>query len=70
MRKYIILLIFLFILFFVFVWLVVVFFCCNDKGNKICIFNIKCSVKNYWEYRVEVSINGVRKLLEIYNCWI
>ncbi|ABG53936.1 conserved hypothetical protein [Trichodesmium erythraeum IMS101] len=68
MRKYIILSIFLFILFFAFARPVAASFCRNDKGNKICILNIKRSAKNYWEYRAEVSINGVRKPLEIYNC--
>lgn len=43
-------------------------FCRNYNGNKICIFSIKRSAKNYWEYRAEVSINGVKKPLEIYNC--
>ena len=43
-------------------------FCRNNNGNKICILSIKRSAKYHWEYRAEVSINGVIKPLEIYNC--
>lgn len=68
MRKYIILSIVLFILFFAVDKSIAASFCRNYKGNKICILSIKRSAKNYWEYRAEVSINGSRKPLEIYNC--
>ncbi|NEQ38332.1 MAG: hypothetical protein F6K40_19510 [Okeania sp. SIO3I5] len=68
MRKYLIFSIVLFILFFAVVPPAAASFCRNYNGNKICILNIKRSAKNYWEYRAEVSINGVRKPLEIYNC--
>ncbi|MDJ0554275.1 MAG: hypothetical protein QNJ68_07535 [Microcoleaceae cyanobacterium MO_207.B10] len=43
-------------------------FCRNYNGNNICILRIKRSAKNHWEYRAEVSINGRRKPVEIYNC--
>ena len=69
MRKYIILPIALLILFFAAAQPAAASFCRNYKGNKICILSIKRSAKNYWEYRAEVSINGARKPLEIYNCY-
>ncbi|NES74419.1 MULTISPECIES: hypothetical protein [Okeania] len=68
MSKYIILSIFLLIFFFAVTPPAAASFCRNYNGNKICILNIKRSAKNYWEYRAEVSINGRRKPLEIYNC--
>ncbi|NES81304.1 MAG: hypothetical protein F6K10_07775 [Moorea sp. SIO2B7] len=43
-------------------------FCRNYNGNLICIISIKRSAKNYWEYRASVSINGVVRAIEIYNC--
>lgn len=43
-------------------------FCHNFNRHQICIINIKRSAKNYWEYRVEISVDGVRKPMEIYNC--
>jgi hypothetical protein len=42
--------------------------CRNYDGQQICIVDIKRSAKNYWEYRAIVSIDGVKKPLEIYNC--
>lgn len=68
MRKYIILSIFLLIFFFAVAPPTAASFCRNYNGNNICILSIKRSAKNYWEYRAEVSINGGRKPLEIYNC--
>ena len=68
MPKYIILLIFLFIFFFAVAPPAAASFCRNYNGNNLCILSIKRSAKNYWEYRAEVSINGKRKPLEIYNC--
>ncbi|MCL2932664.1 MAG: hypothetical protein MGG11_10510 [Trichodesmium sp. MAG_R03] len=68
MRKYIILSIVLFLLFFAVKQPAAASFCRNINGKKICILSIKRSAKNYWEYRAEVSINGSRKPLEIYNC--
>ncbi|MEA5468562.1 hypothetical protein [Spirulina sp. 06S082] len=42
---------------------------CQQKGDRqICILQIKRSAKNYWEYRVKVSIDGKVKPIEIYNC--
>ncbi|MGD1804855.1 hypothetical protein ACP6PL_05370 [Dapis sp. BLCC M126] len=66
--KYITLSIILFIFLFAVASPAAASFCRNYNGNKICILSIKRSAKNYWEYRAEVSINGVKKPLEIYNC--
>ncbi len=42
--------------------------CRNYHGQQICIVDIKRSAKNYWEYRAIISIDGVKKPLEVYNC--
>jgi hypothetical protein len=42
--------------------------CRNYDGEKICILSIKRSANKYWEYRAAVSINGVKRPVEIYNC--
>ncbi|MEG3989365.1 hypothetical protein QUA13_19800 [Microcoleus sp. S28C3] len=42
--------------------------CRHDRGREICIVDIKRSAKNYWEYRVILSVDGVKKPLEVYNC--
>jgi hypothetical protein len=43
-------------------------FCHTVNGHNICILSIKRSAKNYWEYRASVSVDGVAKPVEIYNC--
>jgi hypothetical protein len=43
-------------------------FCRNSNDRLICILSIKRSAKNYWEYRAAVSIDGVKRPLEVYNC--
>ncbi|WP_265233556.1 hypothetical protein [Lyngbya sp. CCAP 1446/10] len=42
--------------------------CRNYQGREICIVDIKRSAKNYWEYRVTLSVDQVKQPLEIYNC--
>ncbi|WP_293124955.1 hypothetical protein [Microcoleus sp. bin38.metabat.b11b12b14.051] len=42
--------------------------CRNYQGRDICIVDIKRSAKNYWEYRVILSVDGVKQPLEVYNC--
>ncbi|MEG4043838.1 hypothetical protein QUA25_04530 [Microcoleus sp. Pol17C6] len=42
--------------------------CRNYQGREICIVDIKRSAKNYWEYRVILSVDGVKQPLEVYNC--
>jgi|ERR671932_350088 hypothetical protein len=43
-------------------------FCRNFKERSICIPHIKRSAKNYWEYRAAISIDGVARPIELYNC--
>ncbi len=42
--------------------------CRNYEGREMCIVDIKRSAKNYWEYRVILSIDQVKQPLEVYNC--
>lgn len=42
--------------------------CRTIKEHSVCILRIKRSAKYYWQYRVVVSIDGVKRPLEIYNC--
>lgn len=42
---------------------------CRQVGDRnLCILSIKRSAKNYWEYRAAVSVNGVKRPIEVYNC--
>lgn len=42
---------------------------CRDyQGHKICILSIKRSAKNYWEYRAAMSVDGIQRAIEVYNC--
>lgn len=43
-------------------------FCRTLNHRVICIKSIKRSAKNYWEYRAAVSIDGVERPIELYNC--
>ena len=43
-------------------------FCRQSSNGLICIVSIKRSAKNYWEYRASVSINGIKRPIEVYNC--
>jgi hypothetical protein len=42
--------------------------CRNLNEHLICILTIKRSAKYHWEYRVSLSIDGVKTPVEIYNC--
>jgi hypothetical protein len=42
--------------------------CRQWHDRQVCILTIKRSAKNYWEYRASVSVDGVVKPIEIYNC--
>jgi hypothetical protein len=42
--------------------------CHNYGQDLICILNIKRSAKYYWQYRTEITINGVRQPMMIYDC--
>jgi len=43
-------------------------FCRDSNDHSICVLSIKRSAKNYWEYRVVISIDGKKQPLEVYNC--
>lgn len=42
--------------------------CYTIQTHLICLISIQRSAKNYWEYRVKLSVDGVIQPLEIYNC--
>jgi hypothetical protein len=42
---------------------------CRKQGDRlICILSIERSAKYHWEYKATVSINGVSRPIEKYNC--
>jgi hypothetical protein len=43
-------------------------FCRDSHDHLICILTIKRSAKYHWEYRAAVSIDGVERPIEVYNC--
>jgi hypothetical protein len=43
-------------------------FCRTWSDRTICILSIKRSAKYYWQYLASVSINGVEREQEVYNC--
>ena len=43
-------------------------FCRTSNNHLICIVSIKRSAKNYWQYQAAVSIDGVKRPIEVYNC--
>ncbi|MBC1222058.1 hypothetical protein GNF10_05065 [Nostoc sp. UCD121] len=38
------------------------------QHHQICILSINRSAKNYWEYKATVSVDGVKRPTEVYNC--
>ncbi|MEH1818266.1 MAG: hypothetical protein V7L31_04075 [Nostoc sp.] len=36
--------------------------------HQICILSISRSAKNYWEYKAAISVDGVKRPTEVYNC--
>ncbi|MBW4514342.1 MAG: hypothetical protein KME11_03870 [Timaviella obliquedivisa GSE-PSE-MK23-08B] len=36
--------------------------------HTVCILDIQRSAKNYWQYRASISIDGITKPPEFYNC--
>ena len=42
--------------------------CRTSNDRLICILSIKRSAKNYWEYRAAISVDGVKRPIEVYNC--
>lgn len=43
-------------------------FCRNSNDHLICILSIKRSAKYYWQYKAAVSVDGVNRPMEVYNC--
>ncbi|MFQ4142031.1 hypothetical protein [Chlorogloeopsis sp. ULAP02] len=44
------------------------FTCRKLNNHSICIINIKRSAKYHWEYRADISVDGVKTPTEVYNC--
>jgi hypothetical protein len=42
--------------------------CRNYNSHQICILSISRSAKNYWEYKATVSVDGVKRPSQVYNC--
>ncbi len=42
--------------------------CRNYDPDLICILNIKRSAKYYWRYGVEISKNGIKQPMTVYDC--
>ncbi len=42
--------------------------CHTATGHQFCVLKIKRSAKNFWEYRVTLSKDGVTQPLTVYNC--
>jgi hypothetical protein len=42
--------------------------CRTINNQTICILDIQRSAKNYWQYRASISIDGIVKPTEFYNC--
>jgi len=43
-------------------------FCRQSHDHRICILKIQRSAKYHWEYRATVSVDGVERATEVYNC--
>jgi hypothetical protein len=42
--------------------------CRSFRGNEVCVLTQKRSAKRFWEYKAQVSVNGERQPLWLYNC--
>ncbi len=42
--------------------------CKTLNSHEICLLSVKRSAKNHWEYRASVSVDGVTRPVERYNC--
>lgn len=42
--------------------------CYTTANHHFCVLKIKRSAKNFWEYRVTLSKDGVAQPLAVYNC--
>jgi hypothetical protein len=42
---------------------------CQEIARKqVCIQKIKRSAKYYWEYRIDLSVDGVKQTTRVYDC--
>lgn len=42
--------------------------CRMVNGHQVCILRMKRSAKRFWEYRARVSVDGVKRPMERYDC--
>jgi hypothetical protein len=42
--------------------------CRSLNGELVCIQSLQRSAKKYWEYRVQLKVNGLSQPVEIYDC--
>jgi hypothetical protein len=42
--------------------------CSQREGKSVCIDRLQRSAKNYWEYRVQLTVAGRRQPPTIYDC--
>jgi hypothetical protein len=42
--------------------------CRTFRGNEVCVLTQKRSAKRFWEYKAQVTVNGERQPLWVYNC--
>jgi hypothetical protein len=42
--------------------------CLTLNNQTLCLQDIKRSAKNYWEYRVTLTLNNIPQPPELYNC--
>lgn len=43
-------------------------FCQVVEGHSVCVLSLQRSAKNFWEYRAAVSVDGVARPVEVYDC--
>lgn len=43
-------------------------FCRVVEGHSVCVLSLQRSAKNFWEYRAAVSVDGVVRPVEVYDC--
>ncbi len=45
-----------------------VLLCRSVEGHQVCVLSIKRSAKNFWEYRVQLRVDGQPQPQERYDC--
>ncbi|NJL86142.1 MAG: hypothetical protein HC886_09415 [Leptolyngbyaceae cyanobacterium SM1_1_3] len=43
-------------------------YCQTVAEQEICLLSLRRSAKYYWQYRAAVSIAGIRRPVEVYDC--